>query len=134
MRVKGNEFGSTTGRERRCGWLDMVSLKYSIMINGVTQLTMMKSDVLDGFDTIKICTRYKLDGKEIDYVPYEMTEDIKPVYTEFKGWKTDMTSMSNENEFPEAFKAYVDFIEKATGVAITVVSVGPNRSQTIERK
>lgn len=134
LRVKGNEFGSTTGRERRCGWLDMVSLKYSIMINGVTQLTMMKSDVLDGFDTIKICTGYKLDGKEIDYVPYEMTEDIEPVYTEFKGWKTDMTSMSSENEFPEAFKAYVDFIEKATGVDITVVSVGPNRSQTIERK
>ena len=133
LRDKGNEYGSTTGRPRRCGWLDLVSLKYSIMINGVTELTMMKSDVMDDFDTIKICTSYIVNGEEVAHVPYEMTDDIKPVYTEFKGWKKDMTSVSHENEFQEEFNAYIDFIERETGVPISVVSVGPNRSQTIER-
>ncbi len=134
LRKNGNEFGATTGRERRCGWLDLVALKYSIMINGVTQLCMMKSDVLDQFDTIKICTAYKINGKLVDYVPFEMTEDIEPVYTEFKGWNTDMSKMSSAETFPEAFKQYVDFIEKETEVPITVVSVGPNREQTIDVK
>ncbi len=133
LRDKGNEYGSTTGRPRRCGWLDLVSLKYSIMINGATELTMMKSDVMDDFDTIKICTSYIVNGKEVEHVPYEMTDDIKPVYTEFKGWKKDMTNVSHENEFEEEFNAYIDFIERETGVPISVVSVGPNRSQTIER-
>ncbi len=133
LRDQGNEYGSTTGRPRRCGWLDLVSLKYSIMINGVTELTMMKSDVMDDFDTIKICTSYIVNGKEVEHVPYEMTDDIKPVYTEFKGWKKDMTSVSHENEFQEEYNAYIDFIERETGVPISVVSVGPNRGQTIER-
>ncbi|GAB7088248.1 adenylosuccinate synthase [Marinifilum fragile] len=133
LRDNGNEYGSTTGRPRRCGWLDLVSLKYSIMINGVTELTMMKSDVMDDFETVKICTSYKVNGKEVEHVPYEMTEDIEPVYTEFKGWQTDMTSMTHENEFPEEFNAYIDFIEKETGVPVKVVSVGPNRAQTIDR-
>lgn len=133
LRDKGNEYGSTTGRPRRCGWLDLVSLKYSIMINGVTELTMMKSDVMDDFDTVKICTSYIVNGEEVEHVPYEMTDDIKPVFTEFKGWKTDMTAVNHENEFSEEFNAYIDFIEKETGVPIKVVSVGPNRAQTIER-
>jgi adenylosuccinate synthase len=133
LRDNGNEYGSTTGRPRRCGWLDLVSLKYSIMINGVTELTMMKSDVMDDFEYIKICTAYKVNGEEVEYVPYEMTEDIEPIYTEFKGWKTDMTSVTHENEFSEEFNAYIDFIEKETGVPVKVVSVGPNRAQTIER-
>ncbi|MBI9057536.1 MAG: adenylosuccinate synthase [Labilibaculum sp.] len=133
LRDKGNEYGSTTGRPRRCGWLDLVSLKYSIMINGVTELTMMKSDVMDDFDTIKICTSYIVNGKEVEHVPYEMTDDIKPVYTEFKGWKKDMTGATHENEFQEEYNAYIDFIERETGVPVSVVSVGPNRAQTIER-
>ncbi|PXX99119.1 adenylosuccinate synthase [Marinifilum breve] len=133
LRDNGNEYGSTTGRPRRCGWLDLVSLKYSIMINGVTELTMMKSDVMDDFESVKICTSYKVNGQEVAHVPYEMTEDIEPVYTEFKGWKTDMTAMTHENEFPEEFNAYIDFIEKETGVPVKVVSVGPNRAQTIDR-
>ncbi|MBN2595843.1 MAG: adenylosuccinate synthase [Marinifilaceae bacterium] len=133
LRAKGNEFGSTTGRARRCGWLDLVALKYSIMINGVTELTMMKSDVMDDFDTIKICTSYLVNGEEVEHVPYEMTDDIKPVYTEFKGWKTDMTAVTHENEFPEEFNAYINFIEEETGVTVKIVSVGPNRAQTIER-
>ncbi|MDM8160542.1 adenylosuccinate synthase [Labilibaculum sp. K2S] len=133
LRAKGNEFGATTGRARRCGWLDLVALKYSIMINGVTELTMMKSDVMDDFDTIKICTSYLVNGEEVEHVPYEMTDEIKPVYTEFKGWKTDMTAVTHENEFPEEFNAYIDFIEEETGVPVKVVSVGPNRAQTIER-
>ncbi|PKQ65498.1 adenylosuccinate synthase [Labilibaculum filiforme] len=133
LRTKGNEFGSTTGRARRCGWLDMVALKYSIMINGVTELTMMKSDVMDDFDTIKICTSYLVNGEEVEHVPYEMTDEIKPVYTEFNGWKTDMTSVTHENEFSEEFNAYINFIEEETGVPVKIVSVGPNRAQTIER-
>ncbi|MFA8433584.1 MAG: adenylosuccinate synthase [Marinifilaceae bacterium] len=133
LRDNGNEYGSTTGRPRRCGWLDLVALKYSIMINGATQLTMMKSDVLDDFETIKICTGYKVNGKEVAHVPYEMTDDIEPIYTEFKGWNVDMSKMSHENEFPEEFNAYVDFIERETGVPVKIVSVGPNRAQTITR-
>ena len=131
---KGHEFGATTGRARRCGWLDLVALKYAIMIDGVTQLIMMKSDVMDEFDTIKICTAYKLNGELIDYVPYEMTEDIEPVYTEFPGWKEDMTKVSSEEQFSENFKNYINFIEKETETKITVVSVGPDRAQTIVRK
>lgn len=133
LRDNGNEYGSTTGRPRRCGWLDLVALKYSIMVNGVTKLIMMKSDVMDKFDTVKVCTAYKMDGEEIENFPFELSDDIEPIYTECSGWNTDMTQMSSENEFPEEFNAYIDFIERETGVPIYIVSVGPNRAQTIER-
>jgi len=129
---QGHEFGSTTGRERRCGWLDLVALKYSIMINGATQLCMMKSDVMDNFDTIKICTQYKVNGEIIDYVPYEMTDEIEPIYTEFSGWNTDMTKTTDSKDFTENFIKYVQFIENETGVKIKTISVGPDRAQTIE--
>ncbi|MCC8154439.1 MAG: adenylosuccinate synthase [Tannerellaceae bacterium] len=129
----GHEFGSVTGRKRRCGWIDLVALKYAVMINGVTQLIMMKSDVLDGFDTIKACVTYNLNGEEVTRFPYELDETVKPVYVELPGWKTDMTKMTNENEFPEEFNAYLSFIEEELGVPIKIVSVGPDRDQTIVR-
>lgn len=129
----GHEFGSVTGRARRCGWLDLVALKYAVMINGVTQLIMMKSDVLDSFDTIKVCTAYKIDGKIVDEFPYEINDNIEPVYAEFPGWKTDMTKMTSEDEFPEEYNAYISFIEEETGVPVKIVSVGADREQTIVR-
>ncbi|MCM1031022.1 MAG: adenylosuccinate synthase [Oscillibacter sp.] len=129
----GHEFGSVTGRARRCGWLDLVALKYAVMINGVTQLIMMKSDVLDTFDTIKICTAYKIGGKVVEEFPYEINDEIEPVYVEFPGWKTDMTKMTSEDEFPEEYNAYVSFIEEETGVPVKIVSVGADREQTIVR-
>ena len=131
----GHEYGAVTGRERRCGWIDLVALRYSIMINGVTQLIMMKSDVLDSFETIKACTAYEIDGKVTRDFPFNLDDvEVKPVYTELKGWKTDMTSMRCENEFPSEFKAYLDFLEKELATPITIVSIGPDRTQTIERK
>lgn len=131
---KGHEFGSVTGRRRRCGWIDLVALKYAVMINGVTKLIMMKSDVLDEFKTIKACVAYKIDGEEIDYFPYEICDKkIEPVYEELDGWQTDMTKMSSEDEFPEEFNAYLDFLEDFLGVLIKIVSVGPDREQTIIR-
>ena len=133
MCTLGHEFGSVTGRKRRCGWIDLVALKYSVMINGVTKLIMMKSDVLDTFDTIKACVAYKVDGEEIDYFPYDITEGVEPVYAELPGWKTDMTKMQSEDEFPEEFNAYLTFLEEQLGVEIKIVSVGPDRAQTIER-
>ncbi len=133
MRKQGNEFGSTTGRPRRCGWLDLVALKYSVMINGVTQLIMMKSDVLDGFDKIKIATSYVMDGEEIDYFPFDLCEGAEPKYKEFDGWKKDMTSVRSESEFCKEFNNYISFIEEYTGVPIKIVSVGPDRDQTIVR-
>ncbi len=133
MRKKGNEFGSTTGRARRCGWIDLVALKYAIMINGVTQLIMMKSDVLDEFDTIKACVAYNVNGEQIDYFPYEITDDLTPVYTDIPGWKVDMSKMQKESEFPEAFNHYLDFLEDELEVPIRIVSVGPDRAQTILR-
>jgi len=129
----GHEFGSVTGRARRCGWLDLVALKYAVMINGVTQLIMMKSDVLDSFDTIKVCTAYRIGGKEVEEFPYEINEGIEPVYVEFPGWKTDMTKMTSEDEFPEEYNAYISFIEEETGVPVKIVSVGADREQTIVR-
>jgi adenylosuccinate synthase len=131
--TNGHEFGSVTGRKRRCGWIDLVALKYSVMINGVTQLIMMKSDVLDQFDTIKACVGYRIGGEEIDYFPYEITDDVEPIYTELPGWKTDMTKMKAESEFPEAFNNYLDFLEDQLNVPIKIVSVGPDREQTIVR-
>ena len=134
MRKQGNEFGSTTGRPRRCGWIDLPSLKYSIMINGVSQLLMMKADVLSIFSTIKVCTHYELsDGTITELVPYEIVnEKIKPIYTELKGWNTNLTGVS-ENQIPIELAQYVDFLEKALNVPITLISTGPDRTQTIHR-
>ena len=115
IRDLGHEYGAVTGRERRCGWIDLVALRYSIMVNGVTQLIMMKSDVLDGFDTIKACVAYKQNGVEIDYFPYNIEEGIEPVYKELPGWKTDMTKFTSENQFPKEFSDYISFLENATG-------------------
>ncbi len=129
----GHEFGAVTGRKRRCGWVDLVALKYAIMINGVTQLIMMKSDVLDTFDTISACVAYEVDGEEVDYFPFDITEGVKPIYTELPGWKCDMTKMTSEDEFPEEFNNYLAFLEEETGVPIKIVSVGPDREQTIIR-
>ena len=129
----GREFGSVTGRPRRCGWIDLVALRYTIMINGVTKLVMMKSDVLDTFDTIKAAVAYKVEGEEVDTFPFDISEDIEPVYVDIPGWKTDMTQVQSENEFPEEFNNYISFLEEELGVPIAIVSVGPNRAQTIIR-
>ncbi len=133
IRDLGHEYGAVTGRERRCGWIDLVALKYAVMVDGVTQLIMMKSDVLDGFETIKACVAYRMDGKEIDYFPFDIAEGVEPVYVELPGWKTDMTRMTDEDEFPEEFNAYLTFLEEQLGVPIKIVSVGPDREQTIIR-
>ena len=134
LRKEGNEFGSTTGRPRRCGWIDLPSLKYSIMINGVSQLLMMKADVLSIFPTIKVCTHYELsNGSITELVPYELVnEKIKPVYTELKGWSTSLTGVS-EDQIPMELAQYVNFLEKALNVPITLISTGPDRTQTIHR-
>jgi adenylosuccinate synthase len=134
IRKIGREFGATTGRPRRCGWLDLPALKYSILINGVTQLIMTKADVLSGFDTIQVCTSYKVNGVETDRFPYDIDEKyVEPVYTGLAGWKEDLTGIRNEADFPENLAAYIRFIEAQTGVKITIVSVGPDREQTIQR-
>ncbi|SHH94029.1 Adenylosuccinate synthetase [Chryseolinea serpens] len=137
MRKEGREFGSTTGRPRRCGWIDIPSLKYSIMINGVTQLLMMKADVLSIFSTIKACTKYQLaDGSITDMVPYELVnEKITPIYTELKGWSTDLNSngVSKQN-LPAELDTYIKFLEAELQVPITLVSTGPDRTQTVYRK
>jgi adenylosuccinate synthase len=130
----GNEFGSTTGRARRCGWIDLVALKYCIHINGVTQLMMMKGDVLSGFDKIKVCTAYQTESGEIDYLPYDIaSQDIKPVYEELPGWHKDLTGITDLNEFPENFNNYIAYLEEALKTPIKIVSVGPDRKQTIFR-
>ncbi len=134
MRKYGNEFGSVTGRPRRCGWVDLVALKYAIMINGVTQLIMMKSDVMDTFETIKACVAYRINGVETEQFPYSIEGDVEPVYVELPGWKTDMTAMQSENEFPEEFNGYLSFLEEELEVPIRIVSVGPDRAQTIIRE
>ncbi|UUV21126.1 adenylosuccinate synthase [Flavobacterium sp. CBA20B-1] len=132
MAKVGNEFGSVTGRARRCGWLDLVALKYAVEVNGVTALYMMKGDVLSGFDTLKICTAYTYKGKEIDHLPYNIeAENVQPVYVEKKGWKQDLTGLTNYTDLPEELKEYITFIEEYVGVPIKVVSVGPDRKQTI---
>ena len=133
MRNKGFEYGSVTGRPRRCGWIDLVALKYTVMINGVTQLIMMKSDVLDAFDTIKLCVAYDINGERTETFPFEVNDDIKPEYVELPGWNVDMTKMQSEDEFPEEFNALLSFIEDELEVPIRIVSVGPDRSQTIIR-
>ena len=133
LRQIGNEFGATTGRPRRCGWLDLVALKYTVMMNGVTELIMMKSDVLNEFPTIKVAVGYELDGKQLDYFPYECTDEIVPIYKEFKGWNCDICGVRNYEDFPAEFKAYVEFIEAETGVPVKIISVGPDRAETIIR-
>lgn len=130
----GQEFGATTGRPRRCGWLDLIALKYAVQINGVTQLMMMKGDVLSGFNTLKMCTSYNYQQKEISYLPYNIEEkNVTVNYTEIKGWKEDLTKMTNANELPENLIDYIKYIEEFVGVPITIVSVGPDRKQTINR-
>lgn len=136
MRDRGHEYGAVTGRERRCGWIDLVALRYAIMINGVTQLIMMKSDVLDTLPSIKACVRYKVNGEETRNFPYSIDQDadVEPVYVEIPGWQTDMTQFKSEDEFPIAFKNYINFLEKELATPITIVSIGPDRNQTIIMK
>jgi adenylosuccinate synthase len=134
IRDLGHEYGAVTGRERRCGWIDLVALRYSIMVNGVTQLIMMKSDVLDGFDTIKACVAYEQNGERIDYFPYDIEKGIKPIYKEIPGWKTDMTKFTNEDQFPQAFNDYIAFLEEQLETPIKIISIGPDRDQTIVRE
>ncbi|PKP19480.1 MAG: adenylosuccinate synthase [Bacteroidetes bacterium HGW-Bacteroidetes-20] len=133
LRKQGFEFGSTTGRPRRCGWLDLVALKYSIMINGVTDIVLTKADVMNNFDTIKVCTSYKIDGKICDRFPSEIDSIIEPQYIEFKGWKSNITEVHNYSDLPLECKTYIEFIEKETGVKVSIVSTGPDRSETIIR-
>lgn len=133
IRKIGNEFGAVTGRPRRCGWLDLVALKYTVMIDGVTDLIMMKSDCLDTFGTIKVCTSYIIDGKETDQFPFDTEAEITPVYTEFKGWNQDLTGCRTEDELPETFKEYIRFMENYLKVPIKIISLGPDREATIER-
>ena len=128
MRKNGNEFGSVTGRPRRCGWVDLVALKYAVMINGVTKLIMMKSDVMDDFETIKACVAYKIDDVITEEFPYSIEGKVEPVYAELPGWKTNMTNMQSEDEFPEEFNAYLSFLEEELKVPIKIVSVGPDRA------
>ena len=133
IRDLGHEYGAVTGRERRCGWIDLVQLRYSVMVNGVTELIMMKSDVLDGFETIKACVAYRLpDGSETTELPYEI-DNVEPIYKEMKGWKTDMTQFTSEEQFPAEFKDYVAFLEDFLETPITIISIGPDRAQTIIR-
>ena len=130
----GNEFGATTGRSRRCGWLDLVALRYACQVNGVTQLMMMKADVLSGFKSLKVCTAYKYKGEIIHHFPYNVEADnISPIYTDFEGWAEDLTEMNNESTLPKSLNAYIDFLEEELQIPIKVVSVGPDRKQTIFR-
>jgi len=130
---KGNEFGSTTGRARRCGWIDLPALKYAMNINGVTELSMMKADVLSGFKTINVCVGYEYMGKVISHLPYNISEDLKPIYTELKGWDEDISQMESMQQLPQSFKNYINFLEKELKKPISIISVGPDREQTIFR-
>ena len=133
MRQIGQEFGATTGRERRCGWIDLPALKYAIMINGVTELSMMKADVLDSFEDIFVCTHYLQDGEKIDFFPFELSKNTQPVLKKIKGWNTDITKCKNEDSFPSELSDYIQFLEQELDIPISIVSVGPNRSETIIR-
>jgi adenylosuccinate synthase len=135
IQAQGHEFGATTGRPRRCGWLDLPALKYAIDVNGVTELMMMKADVLSGIGNLKICTAYRYKGEVIEHLPYKLEEAlIEPIFTEVAGWNEDLTTMISEDEFPDSFSDYIAFIEKEVGVPISLISVGPDRAQTIMRK
>ncbi|MCD4794348.1 MAG: adenylosuccinate synthase [Bacteroidales bacterium] len=131
LQESGQEFGATTGRERRCGWLDMIALKYAIQINGVTQLIMTKVDVLQGFDKFKVSEKYKIKEEIIDYFPYEITDDLEPIFLELPAWEEDLKNIKSKNDFPKELKDYISYIEKETGVQITVVSTGPDREDTV---
>jgi adenylosuccinate synthase len=134
LRRIGHEFGATTGRPRRTGWLDLVALRYAVMMNGTTSLIMMKSDVLNELDTIRVCVGYRVGDKQIDYFPYEAADcPIEPVYRDFKGWKTDISTCRTYESLPAELKDYIAFIEQETGVPIDIVSVGPDRDATIYR-
>ena len=133
MRQIGMEFGATTGRPRRCGWLDMVALKYSVMMNGVTSLIMMKADVLNDFDRLKVAVAYRVNGERTTEFPFETAGEIVPEYREFEGWKCDINSMRSYDEFPRQLKEYIEFIERETGVPVKIISVGPDREETIVR-
>jgi adenylosuccinate synthase len=133
LRDIGKEFGSTTGRPRRCGWLDLVALKYSLMLNGVTQLIMTKTDVLDSFETIKVATAYSVNGELTDRLPYNLEEaEVEPVFTELPGWKTDLTGVRSIDQFPPELRDYIAFLEKELQVPVRFISVGPDREQIIE--
>lgn len=134
LRKIGREFGATTGRPRRCGWLDIPALRYSVIINGVTQIILTKSDVLSSFDSIKVCTHYKVNGEITDQIPYDVNAKIEPVYKEFKGWKKDITDAKTLQDIPTELMEYISFIEKEVGVPVTIISVGPDRMQTIFKK
>jgi len=133
LRDVGHEYGSTTGRPRRCGWLDLVALKYAIMINGVTELIMMKADVLDDFDAISVCTKYKIGGALTEDFPYELDDSVEPIFESIPGWKKPLTGVTSESDFPEELNNYISYLESQLGVPISIVSVGPDRSQTIVR-
>jgi adenylosuccinate synthase len=132
LRTLGKEYGATTGRPRRCGWLDLVALKYSLMLNGVTQLIMTKTDVLDSYETIRVATAYSIDGGLTDQLPYELNADVMPVYTELPGWQTDLTGIRSKDQFPAALTEYIRFLEKELQVPVKFISVGPDREQIIE--
>ena len=134
IRKLGHEFGAVTGRPRRCGWIDLVALRYAVMINGVTQLIMMKSDILDAFPTIKACVAYQIGDRQTDEMPFDINEGVEPVYMDLEGWNTPMDKMTSEEQFPQKFVDYVNFIESYLGVPVKIVSVGPDRNQTIIRK
>jgi adenylosuccinate synthase len=134
MRKSGHEFGATTGRPRRCGWLDIPALKYAIMLNGVNSLIMMKADVLTSIDPVNICTQYEVEGKRTEEIPWDLSpEKLVPVYTPMQGWGSDLSKMTTAENFPSEINEYIRFIEKVTGVPVTMVSVGPDREQTISR-
>lgn len=133
LQDNGHEFGATTGRPRRCGWLDLPALKYAVAINGVTQLIITKADVLSGFEKIKVCTHYQWEGKTFDYLPFEVNEGLEPVYKEFAGWQEDISEINSFQDLPETFKNYIAYLEEELEVPIKYVSVGPNRSSTIIR-
>jgi len=135
IRKEGSEFGATTGRPRRCGWVDLPQLKYAIMVNGASELSMMKADVLDNFDTIRVCTHYIIDGQKYDYFPYDVNDvEVVPVYEDIKGWNCDTTKLTSYENAPAELKSYVEYLERNLEVPITVVSVGPDRTQTLDNK
>ena len=133
LRQRGHEFGATTGRPRRTGWLDIPALKFAVMISGVTELIMMKADVLDGFDTVKVACGYQVNGERCDRVPYDVFADVKPVYKEFKGWKGNLGACRTEAELPVEFKEYIAYIEQQIGLPVRILSLGPDRAQTLIR-
>jgi adenylosuccinate synthase len=133
LRKQGNEFGATTGRPRRCGWLDLPALRYAIMLNGVTELIMTKSDVLSGLDTIRVCTAYRIDGKETTELPYSLEEELEPLYRDFPGWKEEISGIRHYEDLPQQLKDYISFIESETGVPVSLVSVGPEREAVIRK-